>query len=101
MKRQPLDTLSPAERDERNRQLKDAMESSMIRPSHNEFGSPILFVRMATDGSLRLCIDYRGINEITRKNANTLPRVNEILDELKNANFTLVSPLRLAYGKFE
>jgi hypothetical protein len=44
MKRHRLNTLSPAERAQFNRQLKDAMEAGLIRPSQSEFGSPILFV---------------------------------------------------------
>jgi hypothetical protein len=39
------------------------------------------------DGSLRMCIDYRGLNEVTRKDAYPLPRVDDTLDELKDANF--------------
>jgi hypothetical protein len=39
------------------------------------------------DGSLRLCIDYRGLNEVTRKDAYPLPLVDDTLDELKDANF--------------
>jgi hypothetical protein len=62
------------------------MDDGLIRPSYNEFGSPILFVRKA-DGSLRLCIDYSGPNEVTRKNAYPLPRVDDTLDALKDANF--------------
>jgi hypothetical protein len=92
MKRQRLNRLSPAKL---NRQLKDKMEASLIRPSHSEFGSPILFVRQA-DGALRLCIDYRGLNEVTRKDAYPLPRVDDTLDELKDANF--YTHLDLAYG---
>jgi hypothetical protein len=45
------------------------------------FGSPILFVRKA-DGSLRM-----SINEATRKDAYPPPRVDDTLDELKDANF--------------
>jgi hypothetical protein len=86
MRRQRLNRLSPAERAELNRQLKDAVEAGLIRPSYSEFGSPILFVRKA-DGSLRLCIDYRGLNAVTRKDAYPLPRVDDTLDELKDANF--------------
>jgi hypothetical protein len=86
MKRQRLNRLSPAERAELNRQLKDAVDAGFIRPSYSESGSPILFVRKA-DGSLRLCIDYRGLNEVTRKDAYPLPRVDDTLDELKDANF--------------
>jgi hypothetical protein len=65
MRRQRLNRLSHAERAELNRQLKDAVEAGLIRPSHSEFGSPVLFVRKA-DGSLRLCIDYRGLNHLMR-----------------------------------
>jgi hypothetical protein len=72
MRRQRLNKLSPAERVELNRQLKDAVEAGLVRPSYSEFGSPIRFVRKA-DGSLRLCIDYRGLNEVTRKDAYPLP----------------------------
>jgi hypothetical protein len=43
MRRQRLNKLSPAERAELNRQLKDALEAGLIRPSYSEFGSPILF----------------------------------------------------------
>jgi hypothetical protein len=84
MKRQRLNKLSPAERAELNRQLKDAVDSSLISPIFH-LGSPILFVRKA-DGSLRMCIDYRGLNEVARKDAYPLPRVDDTLDELKDAN---------------
>jgi hypothetical protein len=86
MKCQRLIRLSLAERAELNRQLKDAVEASLICPSHNEFGSPILFARKA-DGSLRLCIDYRGSNEVARKNTYPRPRVDGTLDDLNDANF--------------
>jgi hypothetical protein len=86
MKHQRLNRLSHAERAELNGHLKDAMEAGLIRSSYNEFGSPILFVRQA-DGSLRLCIDYRGLDEVTRNDAYFLPRVDDTLDELQDANF--------------
>jgi hypothetical protein len=86
MKRQRLNILSPAERVELNRQLKDAVDASLTRPRYSEFGSTIIFVRTA-DGLLRLCIDYRGLNEVTRKDASPLPSVDDTLDELKDANF--------------
>jgi hypothetical protein len=95
MRRQRLNILSPAEHAELNRQLKDAVEAGLIRPRYSEFGSPILFVRKAY-GSLRVCIDYRGLNEVTRKDANPLPRVDDTLDELKDAN--LYTHLDLAFG---
>jgi hypothetical protein len=67
----------------------------LIRPSHSEFGWPTLFVRNA-NGSLRMCIDYRGLNWVTWKDAYPLPHVDDTLDELKDANF--YTHLDLAYG---
>jgi hypothetical protein len=66
-----------------------------IRPNYSEFGSLILFVRKA-DGSLRRCIDYRGLYEGTRHDAYPLPRVDDTLDELKDAIFH--THLHLAFG---
>jgi hypothetical protein len=57
------------------------VEAGLVRPSYSEFGSPIFLVRKVY-GSLRLCIDYRGLNEVTRKDAYPLPRVDDTLDEL-------------------
>jgi hypothetical protein len=93
MRRQRLNRLPPAERVELNRQLKNAMDARLIHPSYSEFGSLILFVRKAY-GSLRLCIDYRGLNEVTRTYAYQLPRVDDTLDELRTPTFkhTLTSP---------
>jgi hypothetical protein len=48
------------------------------------------------DGSLRLCIDYNGLNEVTRKDDYPLPRVYDTLDEFKDANF--YARLDLPYG---
>jgi hypothetical protein len=62
------------------------VDAGLIRPIYSEFGSPNLFVRKA-DGSLRMCIDYRDLNEVTRKDAYPLPRVDDTLDELKDAHF--------------
>jgi hypothetical protein len=99
-RRQRLNRLSHAERAELNRQLKDVVEAGLIRPRYNEFGSPILFVRKAY-GSLRLCIDYRRLNEVTRKDAYPLPRVDDTMDELKDANFYTHLDLASESGKFE
>jgi hypothetical protein len=95
IKRQCLSIMSPAERAELSRQLKDEVEARLIRPSHSEFGSPILVVRKAY-GSLRLDIDYHGLNEVIRKDAYPLPRVDNTLDELKDEN--IYTPLNLASG---
>ena len=59
--------LAPAELKELKVQLEDMIEKGFIRPSHSPWGAPVLFVKKK-DGSLRLCIDYRGLNKVTIKN---------------------------------
>ena len=66
--------------------------------------APILFVSKP-DGTLRLCIDYRGLNKITIKNRYPLPLMNELWDRLGKARyFTKLDlkngfyPLRIAKG---
>jgi hypothetical protein len=99
LRRQRLNRLSHADKaKELNRQVNDALDAGLVRPSRSEFGSAILFSRKA-DGSLRLCIEHRGLNEATRKDAYSLPHAEDTLDELKDANS--YPHLDLAFGKFE
>ena len=42
-------------------------------------GAPIVFATKA-DGSLRLCVDYRELNKVTRKNKYPLPRIDDLFD---------------------
>ena len=63
-------------------QLQELQEKGYIRPSSSPWGSPVLFVRKK-DGSLRMCIDYRILNEVTIKNKYPLPRINDLFDQLQ------------------
>jgi hypothetical protein len=55
-----------------------------------------MFVRKV-DGSLLLCNDYRGINEDARKDAYLLPRVDDTIDEMKDASFYTCLDLALGF----
>ena len=87
--------MSPAELAEVKRQLQELLEKGWIRPSTSPYGAPILFVRKK-DNSLRMCVDYRRLNEITTKNRTPLPRIDELLDSLHGA--TVFSSLDLYKG---
>lgn len=71
------------------------MEKGFIRPSSLPWGAPVLFVKKK-DGSLRLWIDYRGLNKVTIKNKYPLPRIDELFDQLEGA--TWFSKIDLASG---
>ena len=69
-----------------------------IRPSKSPFGSPVLFVKKP-DGSLRLCVDYRKLNEITIKNRYALPLMSELFDRLKSAKYYTRLDMQDAYNQ--
>jgi hypothetical protein len=77
--------------------LKENLAKGFIRHSSSPAGAPILFVKKS-DGSLRLCVDYRGLNKITIKNRYPLPLIQENLDRLQEAKFFTKIDLRGAYN---
>ena len=64
--------------------IKTNLANGFIRPSKSPAGAPILFDKKP-DGSLRLCVDYRGLNNITIKNRYPLPLIGESLNRLGRA----------------
>ena len=87
--------LSPKELAEAKKQIADLLAKGFIQPSQSPFGSPILFGQKK-DGSLRMCIDYRGLNAITSRNRYPLPNIADLLDKFSGA--TVFSSLDLASG---
>jgi hypothetical protein len=87
---------SASHNDELRRQLDELLKAGYIRPSNSEFASPILFVKKA-DGSLRMCIDYRGLNKITKKNKYPLPHTDDLIERLKDGNYLTKLDLRSGY----
>ena len=69
---------------ETRKQITEYLDAGHIRPSTSSFGAPVLLVRKK-DGSMRMCIDYRALNDITLKNTFPLPRIDDLHDRLSNA----------------
>src|SRR6202161_1797666 len=64
--------------------LDEQLAKGFIRPSSSRAASPILLVRKP-GGRIRVCVDYRALNEITIKNRYPIPLVSETLDRLSKA----------------
>ena len=67
----------------------------VIVPSKSSWTSPIVLAPKK-DGSYRLCIDHRKLNEVTVKDAYPIPRIEDTLDALQNTRF--ISTLDLCSG---
>ncbi|GBG76482.1 hypothetical protein CBR_g22230 [Chara braunii] len=85
---------------ELRRQIDDMIDRGWIRPSESEFGAPVLFVPKK-GGKLRMCIDYHGLNRITRKNAYPLPRIDDLLDAAGGCKVFSKIDLKSGYHQIE
>ncbi|MBW0479620.1 hypothetical protein O181_019335, partial [Austropuccinia psidii MF-1] len=72
-------SLSKQESDTLRAYISENVEKGFIRPSSSSTGAPVLFVKKK-DGGLRLCVDYRKLNAVTRKNKYPVPPMNQLLN---------------------
>ncbi|CAI7849176.1 unnamed protein product [Closterium sp. NIES-53] len=90
--------LSPTELTDMKKQIEYLLDRQLIRPSTSPYGAPALFTPKP-DGSLRMCIDYRALNKQTVKNKYPIPRIDDLLDQLRGA--TVFSKLDLRSGYWQ
>jgi hypothetical protein len=69
---------------ELKKQLTELQEARYIRLSSSPWGAPVLFVQKK-DGSQRMCVDYRSLNDVTIKNKYPLPRIEDLFDQMRGA----------------
>ena len=74
----------------------ELLHSGKIRPSNSPWASPVVLVRKK-DGTLRFCIDYRRLNDVTVKDAYPLPRIEDAIDYLTGAKYFSALDLASAY----
>ncbi len=78
--------------------LIDLMDQGFIRASSSPAGAPVLFVKKP-GGGLRFCVDYRGLNKITRKDRYPLPLIKETLSSLSKAKWFTKMDVVAAFHK--
>ena len=78
--------ISQGLRKELDDQINKLLTEGKIRHSTSPFSSPVLFVKKK-NGSWRMCIDYRALNQITIRNNHPLPRIDDLLAELSGCKY--------------
>ena len=73
--------IAPAELKELKTQIEDLLDKGFIRPSVSPWGALVIFMKKK-DGTMRMCIDHRQLNQVTIKNKHLLPRIDELFDQL-------------------
>jgi hypothetical protein len=81
---------------ELKKQIYELLEKGYIRPSTSPWAAPVLFVEKK-DGTKRMCIDYRALNEVTIKNKYPLPRIEGLFNQLRGASVFSKIDLRSGY----
>jgi hypothetical protein len=76
--------------------VKELLEKGYICPSSSPWGALVIFVPKK-DGTQRLCVDYRALNEVTVKNKYPLPRIDDLFDQLRGACVFSKIDLRSGY----
>ena len=86
--------------EEIKKQIKELLDKGYICPSLSPWGSPVLLVEKK-DGSLRMVVDYRGLNEVTIKNKYPLPMINDLFYRLQGAKVFSKIDLRSGYHQLK
>lgn len=95
-----LYNLSAPERVSMETYITDSLNSGIIRPSASPLGAGFFFVEKK-DKTLRPCIDFRGLNNITVKNKYPLPLINSAFEPLHGTTIFTKLDLRNAYGAYQ
>jgi hypothetical protein len=88
--------MPPNELVELKTQLQELLEKEFIRPSSSPWGCPAIFVKKK-DQTLRMCVDYRPLNEVTIKNKYPLPWIDILFDQFTGAQVFSKFDLRSGY----
>jgi hypothetical protein len=92
--------MSVEELKELKKQLTELQEARYIRLSSSPWGAPVLFVQKK-DGSQRMCVDYRSLNDVTVKNKYPLPRIEDLFDQMRGARVFSKIDLRSGYHQMK
>lgn len=92
--------IHPSDYEAVRQHLKELCDANIIRESESPFASPIVIVKKK-NGAIRLCIDYRKLNNQTIKDAYALPNIEEAFSALTGSKWFSVMDLKSGYYQVE
>lgn len=88
--------LSPIKQQALEKELDKMLSLGVVSPSQSPWNSPIVMVTKP-NGDLRLCLDCRKLNSVSKPDAYPLPYISSILDQLRDAKYLTSIDLSAAY----
>lgn len=88
---------SPWKQEEITKQLKVMLENGIIEEANSPWAAPVVLAKKK-DGTWRFCVDYRRLNNQTKKDSYPLPRIDDTLDALGGESAKIFSTMDVASG---
>ena len=94
--RQQPRRMSTKQKQEVGKLVDDILDDGVISTSKSPWSSPVVLVKKK-DGSVRFCVDYRALNNCTKKCSYPLPRIDDSLDQLSGCGYFSTLDLKSGY----
>lgn len=88
--------LSPSKKDLLQKEIKKRIAENTIEECESPWAAPVAMVPKPNE-DMRLCIDYRRLNEVTISDKYPMPRIEDLLHAAKNTKFMTTLDLRSGY----
>jgi hypothetical protein len=91
---------SPKENEFIKSEIDEMLKQDLIKPSTSPWSFPVVVVKKK-NGKFRLCVNYKALNDVTKKDNYPLPRVDDIFDSLKGAKWFITLDLASGYWQIK
>jgi len=98
--KQPRRRVPMHQQETMRKHVEEMLQHGVVKPFTSPWASPIVLVKKK-DGTARFCVDYRKLNDVTRKDAYPLPRIDETLDALSGSKVFTTLDLASGYWQVE